>query len=415
MSLEKSFAGASVVAPVDPLVAPAKRIHSATEALTVAAQLAAEFAEEALKRDQKRILPWAEVEKYSASGLWAISVPKAYGGIDAPVSVITQVFASIAASDGSLGHIPQNHFYAVEVIRNGGSEEQKRFFFERVLKGERLGNALAEIGHKDFKRRTQLIQNGDRWFVQGKKFYCTGALFAHWIPTLVSREENGVENQYLVIIPRTQKGITITDDWDGFGQRVTGSGSVEFDHVEVEPLWIIPFKTLFDHPSSVGPFAQILHAAIDNGIGHGALQQALPYIREKARPWIDSKVGSASEDPLTLSELGKAWAQLRGADVLIERAAQAVDAARIAATDDSVAYASIAVAQAKAQSTKASLLASNKLLELSGTASTLDGQGFDRFWRNARTHTLHDPVRWKYHAIGNYVLNAVSPPRHGAL
>ncbi|PJO39238.1 SfnB family sulfur acquisition oxidoreductase, partial [Delftia acidovorans] len=95
--------------------------------------------------------------------------------------------------------------------------------------------------------------------------------------------------------------------------------------------------------------------------------------------------------------------------------ALAVDAAQRAPTDDSVAAASVAVAQAKALCTSASLLAGSKLFELAGTASTLAGQGLDRFWRNARTHTLHDPVRWKYHAVGNYVLNGIRPPRHGAL
>ncbi|VVE34638.1 SfnB family sulfur acquisition oxidoreductase [Pandoraea iniqua] len=107
--------------------------------------------------------------------------------------------------------------------------------------------------------------------------------------------------------------------------------------------------------------------------------------------------------------------RLRAADALIARAARVVDAAQQQPDEDSVAAASVAVAQAKALSTTASLLASTKLFELSGTGATLADQGLDRFWRNARTHTLHDPVRWKYHAVGNYVLNGVRPPRHGAI
>ncbi|MBN9322776.1 MAG: FAD-dependent monooxygenase [Delftia acidovorans] len=170
-----------------------------------------------------------------------------------------------------------------------------------------------------------------------------------------------------------------------------------------------------ERPTTIGPFAQIIHAALDAGIGHGALQAALPFIREHARPWVDAGVASATQDPLLLQQLGNVHVRLRAADALVARAALAVDAAQRTPTDDSVAAASVAVAQAKALSTSASLLAGSKLFELAGTASTLAGQGLDRFWRNARTHTLHDPVRWKYHAVGNYVLNGIRPPRHGAL
>jgi len=304
------------------------------------------------------------------------------------------------------------------VLRVGGSPAQKAFFYDRVLRGERLGNALAEIGHRDFQRRTRLLRESGGWFVQGRKFYCTGALFAHWIPTLVSAQEEAPgqgERMYLVFIPRDAAGVTVTDDWDGFGQRVTGSGSVQFDRVRVEPEWVVPFTSSFERPTTIGPFAQIIHAALDAGIGHGALQAALPFIREHARPWVDAGVASATQDPLLLQQLGNVHVRLRAADALVARAALAVDAAQRAPTDDSVAAASVAVAQAKALSTSASLLAGSKLFELAGTASTLAGQGLDRFWRNARTHTLHDPVRWKYHAVGNYVLNGIRPPRHGAL
>jgi SfnB family sulfur acquisition oxidoreductase len=390
-------------------------IESDEEALRIAQDLASDFAQGALVRDRDRILPWKEVEQYSASGLWGITVPGEYGGAGVSSWTLSQIISLVSAADGSLGHIPQNHFYSLEVLRVGGTEEQKRYFYDRVLKGERFGNALAEIGHKDYKRRTTLTRENDQWLVSGKKFYCTGAIFAHWIPTLVAVEDAEGETLNLVFIPRTAPGVEVTDDWDGFGQRITGSGSVSFDRVVVEPHWILPFKASFDTPTTIGPFAQIIHCAIDVGIGHGALAATLSYVREHARPWIDAGVASASEDPLLLHQIGEVNVRLRAADALIERAARFVDAAQRNPDEDTIAQASVAVAEAKVLSTTAGLLASNKLLELGGTSSTLSEHGLDRFWRNVRTHTLHDPVRWKYHAIGNYALNGKRPPRHGAI
>lgn len=394
---------------------PAAVIADAAQALQVARQLAETLAVEAVRRDRERILPWREVEAFSRSGLWGITVPKAYGGAGVSAAVLAQVVALIAAADGNFGHIPQNHFYALEVLRVGGSAEQQAFFYDRVLRGERLGNALAEIGHKDFKRRTRLVRERDGWYVEGSKFYCTGAIFAHWIPTLVTAQDADAQRQYLVFVPRAAAGVEITDDWDGFGQRVTGSGSVRLNRVRVDPGWVVPFQTSFETPTTIGPFAQIIHAALDAGIGHGALAATLPFVREQARPWIDAGVERASDDPLLLQQLGNVHVRLRAADALIARAARLVDAAQAAPDEASVARASIAVAQAKALSTSASLLAGSKLFELAGTGATLDDLGLDRFWRNARVHTLHDPVRWKYHAIGNYALNGIYPPRHGAL
>jgi len=394
---------------------PAQVIRDEAQALEVAHEFARSIAGGARQRDRDRTLPWREVEQFSQSGLWGITVPKAYGGAGVSTGVLTQAVSVIAAADGNFGHIPQNHYYSLEVLRVGGTDAQKAFFYDRVLRGERLGNALAETGHRDFKRRTQLLREPDGWFIQGAKFYCTGAIYAHWIPTLAVAQDDVGERSYLVFVPRTAAGVTITDDWDGFGQRVTGSGSVQFERVRVEPEWVVPFAASFERPTTIGPFAQIIHAALDAGIGHGALQATLPFIRDHARPWIDSGVSSASQDPLLLEQVGNVHVRLRAADALIARAARVVDAAQQQPDEDSVAAASVAVAQAKALSTTASLLASTKLFELAGTGATLADQGLDRFWRNARTHTLHDPVRWKYHAVGNYVLNGVRPPRHGAI
>ncbi|MBN3766979.1 SfnB family sulfur acquisition oxidoreductase [Burkholderia sp. Ac-20365] len=384
-------------------------------ALRVAKRLADEFAPEAAARDRERRLPWAELDAFVASGLWGMTVPREFGGAGVSSATLAEVTATIAAADGSLGQIPQNHFYALEVLRVGASAGQQRFFFDRVLAGERFGNALAETGHKDFKRRTRLTRTTAGWHIDGRKFYCTGALYAHWIPTLVITEERGRDITCLAFVPRNAHGVEVIDDWDGFGQRVTGSGSVQFNHVRVEPEWVVPFQASFERPTTIGPVAQIMHAALDLGQARGAFQAALQFVREHSRPWIDAKVDRATDDPLTIAQFGDLAVRLRAAEALLRRAARFVDAAQAGPTERSVAEASVAVAEARALTTTISLDAGSRLFELAGTSATLDGLGLDRFWRNARTHTLHDPVRWKYHAVGNYYLNDKLPPRHGAL
>ncbi|WP_028225535.1 SfnB family sulfur acquisition oxidoreductase [Paraburkholderia ferrariae] len=417
MSDELSLAARDAVTHVSaaaPPSAPARLADDAA-AIETARRVAADFARDAALRDRERRLPWAELDAFVASGLWAITVPRAFGGPGVSSATLAEVTAIISAADGSLGQIPQNHFYALEVLRVGGSVEQQRFFYDRVLAGERFGNALAEIGHKDFKRRTRLTRDALGLRIDGRKFYCTGALYAHWIPTLVVAEEAGRDVTYLAFVPRHASGVTITDDWDGFGQRVTGSGSVAFDGVRVEPEWVVPFLASFEKPTTIGPLAQIIHAAIDLGIARGAFQAALQFVRERSRPWIDAKVERAADDPLTLAQFGDLAVRLRAAEALVRRAGRYVDAVQAAPNERSVAEASIAVAEARALTTTISLDAGTRLFELAGTAATLDGLGLDRFWRNARTHTLHDPVRWKYHAVGNFWLNDTLPPRHGAL
>jgi SfnB family sulfur acquisition oxidoreductase len=414
MSTELSITEAETGTPGTPPRVPA-RLANDQAAIATAQRLGAEFAPEAALRDRERRLPWSELDAFVASGLWAITVPREFGGPGVRSGTLAEVTATIAAADGSLGQIPQNHYYALEVLRVGGSVEQQRFFYGRVLAGERFGNALAEIGQKDFKRRTRLARDAHGWRIDGRKFYCTGALYAHWIPTLAVTEEAGQDVTALVFVPRDTPGVTITDDWDGFGQRVTGSGSVQFDSVRVEAEWIVPFQRSFERPTTIGPIAQIIHAAIDLGQARGAFEAALQFVRERSRPWIDAKVERAADDPLAVFHFGDLAACLAAAEALVRRAVRFVDAAQAAPDERSVAEASIAVAEARALTTTISLDAGSRLFELAGTAATLDGLGLDRFWRNARTHTLHDPVRWKYHAVGNFYLNDKLPPRHGAL
>ncbi|WP_040265278.1 SfnB family sulfur acquisition oxidoreductase [Pseudomonas rhodesiae] len=388
-------------------------ITSDEHALVVASDLAEDFRRDSAQRDRERRLPWPELDVFSRSGLWGISVPKAFGGAGVSNVTLAKVIALIAQADASLGQIPQNHFYALEVLRVNGSAAQQQRLYAEVLAGQRFGNALAELGTKTAHDRvTALTRDGDGFRINGRKFYATGALYAQRIPTSVV-DEHGV--QQLAFVPRDSQGLNVIDDWSGFGQRTTGSGSVVFDNVWVAAQDVVPFQSAFERPTTVGPLAQILHAAIDTGIARAAFEDALHFVRTKTRPWIDATSDKASEDPLTLKSFGHLSVRLHATEALLERAGEYLDRAQADSSAEHVAAASIAVAEARALSTEVSLAAGSTLFELAGSQATLAEHGLDRHWRNARVHTLHDPVRWKYHAVGNYYLNDANPPLRGTI
>ncbi|WP_058960250.1 SfnB family sulfur acquisition oxidoreductase [Type-E symbiont of Plautia stali] len=391
----------------------AERISSAVQALDVAYALAERFRSGAAQRDHQRELPHAELQRYFQSGLGAITVPREHGGIAISTAELAEIFVILSAADGSIGQVPQNHFYALEVLRINGSEAQQQRLYAEVLAGVHLGNALAEFSSPSAHQRTTAIaQQAEGLRLNGDKFYATGALFADRIPTLALADDG---KEQLVFVPRHQAGVTVIDDWSGFGQRTTGSGSVQFRDVAIAAEDVVPFQTAFERPTTVGPFAQIMHAAVDQGIAREAFNDLLSFVRERARPWPDSGVTKASEDPLTLDRIGRLASRLSAGDALLAVAGDAVDAAQHESTAENVARASIEVAKARAWTTEVSLEASNLLFELGGSRASLREHHFDRHWRNARTHTLHDPVRWKYPAIGNYLLNDVLPPRRGTI
>ena len=390
----------------------AERIASEADALTTARRLAASFAEGAARRDRERILPHAELDALSASGLLAIAVPKAYGGIGASNATLAEVIAILAEADGSIGQIPQNHFYILEALRHDGSEEQKRFYFERALAGDRFGNALSEIGTKTVGQyNTRITGDGESFRINGRKAYSTGVLFADWIVVFAKDENDQLTMSFL---PRGTEGIEIIDDWDGFGQRTTGSGTTILTNVPVPAGAIVRHHKGFERPGTIGAVGQILHAGIDLGIARAAFNETVTFVRTRSRPWTNAGVDRASEDPLTVSRVGQLAIKLEAATAVVEVAGRKIDHAQAEPVEANTVAASLSVAAAKALTTEIAIEATNALFELAGTASTREGLNLDRHWRNARTHTVHDPVRWKYHVVGNFYLNDAVPPRSGA-
>ncbi|MBO0660971.1 SfnB family sulfur acquisition oxidoreductase [Jiella sp. MQZ9-1] len=389
---------------------PAHVIQNDAEAIAVAATIAARIRPGAAQRDAERIWPVDELEAYSQSGLWSINVPRSYGGPEVSYATLAKVIEIVSAADPSIGQITQNHLGIVAAIRTVAAEDQKEILFREVLHGTRFGNAFSEFGSKraaDFE--TTFEDAGDHVVVTGRKFYSTGALLAHLVPIVAV---DGEGRAWYAIADRNADGLTVIDDWSGFGQRTTLSGTVILDRVRVPKTHLIPGWKGYAEPSADGAIFQLIQVAVDTGIARAAIEDTVAFVQTKSRAWIDSGRDRASDDPYTIQAVGGLTVRLHAAQALQDLAGHAVDRAVDAPNADTVAAAQIATAEAKILSTEIAIEATNKLFELAGTRATLAEHNLDRHWRNARTHTLHDPVRWKYAIVGNHALNGVNPPFH---
>ncbi|PXW35790.1 UNVERIFIED_CONTAM: SfnB family sulfur acquisition oxidoreductase [Williamsia faeni] len=402
----------------------ATRIDSAEQALSTARTLAAHFATGAVARDRDRKLPYRELDELSASGLLAITVPAQYGGADLAPSVVAEVFRILAAADPNIAQIPHSHFVYLNLLRLAGTPTQQRDLFSDVLGGGRIANAQSERGGKTIAAISTTIKpESGNLRLDGSKFYCTGSLYAHTLAVLARLEdpsgESGLEpGEYVAFIPADIAGVRIVDDWNGLGQRTTGSGTISFEAVTVHPKQLVARAKAINAPAGYGAFAQLLHVAIDVGIAAGALRAATGFARTKSRPWFEAAVDRAIDDPLLIQRFGELAVEVRTAEATLVAAGNAVDAtfsSTPADTTERAAEASIAVATAKIVADRAANEVSSALFEVSGTRSAAADLGLDHFWRNARTHTLHDPVRWKYQHIGRALLHDAPPPLHGVI
>jgi SfnB family sulfur acquisition oxidoreductase len=389
---------------------PAHVIRDDAEAIAVANGLAQKFKHGAVERDRLRKWPVEELNEFSQSGLWSINVPKKFGGPELSYVTLSRVIEIISAADPSLGQIPQNHLGVVAAIRTVSDAAQQKLLFAEVLRGTRFGNAFSEYGSKravDFETRFE--DAGDHVVVNGRKFYSSGALLAHLVPIVAL---DGEGRAWYAIADRAAPGLSVIDDWSSFGQRTTLSGTVTLKDVKIPKTHLVPGYKGYDKPTADGAIFQIIQAAVDTGIARAAIEDTIDFVKTKSRAWVDSGVEHAWQDPYTIQAIGDLRLRLSATQALLDQAGRAVDRALVEPNAESVAEAQIAVAEAKIFSTEIAITATNKLFELGGTRSTLAEHALDRHWRNARTHTLHDPVRWKYAILGNYYLNGVKPPLH---
>lgn len=388
----------------------AHRIQSEEEALEVARTLAADFLPRASDRDINRLLPYDELDTLSQSGLLGISVPSEYGGLDVSNSILAEVAAVLAEADPSVGQIPQGHFHILETLRHDGSEEQRKFFFDRALTGDRFAIAVSEPGNDD----ARITPDGLGYRINGRMHHSTGILFADCI-AIVAPDPDG--RTAVSFVSRDAEGIQAIDDWDGFGQRTTGSGTITLNNVYVNADAVLRRDAGPQRLTTVGLVGEIIHAGIDLGIARAAFTETLDFVKSRAQPLTRSGVGSriemASDDPLILSRIGEIALRLETAAAIVERAGKKIDIGQIDPKEANLIDAMLAAAAAKVLTSEIALEASTTLFELGGVSATRIGLNLDRHWRNARTHTLLNPLPRMYHEIGNYHLNRVTPPAAG--
>jgi alkylation response protein AidB-like acyl-CoA dehydrogenase len=311
-------------------------------------------------------------------------------------------------------------------VRLVGDEAQRAFFAAEVLRGRWLGNATSERGRKLglTNMGTRVTPAGDGTgdvLLDGTKYYSTGAYTAQWIPVMALDPD---DHLVVALVERHAPGVEVVHDWTAFGQRSTISGTTTLSGVRVPKERILPRWQIFERPQVHGAYGQIMHAAVDLGIADAALADATRYVTERTRPWWESGVDNAADEPYIIGHVGRLDVQRRAAAALIDQAARSLDeatavlgdyAAPLAERERAAGEASLAVAAAKVYAAETSVTLANELFELAGTSSTDEKYALDRHWRNARTHTLHDPKRWKYHHLGVHALSGRFPPNHGGI
>jgi SfnB family sulfur acquisition oxidoreductase len=399
-------------------VAVQRTVTSTEEALAAADEFAESLRDTVIERDRTGELPVAELERFDASGLAAITVPEADGGPDLPMTTLAEVIRRIAAVDPAVAQAPQGHYLMVDVVAVWGDEDQRAKLFAEVLAGGRFGNTLAERGGthaQDLK--TRVTRDGGRLRLDGRKYYCTGALTSRWLAASALDDDNRL---VLAFVPRGARGVTLDHDWNVMGQRATVSGGARYEAVEVEPGRLLDYQRAFEVPQQIGARAQLVHAAIEVGIAGGALSDARWFVTEKGRPFFEAVRGGWTEtaggDPHVIQRFGRLATQVRAAETLLADAAAVQDeVGRRPADAEAAGRGSIAVAQAKAFASEVAVAVASDLFSMSGASAADEKYDLSRHWRNARTHSSHDPVDWKYHHAGNWLLNGVLPPNHGQL
>lgn len=385
----------------------AERLGSPAEALAAARAYAAEIAPGAVERDRERRVPIAELEALGRTGLLALGIPVERGGAGASAVTIVEVFRIVSAADPAIGQVPQNHFQTVDALVRYGDVVQKELLLGEVVRGARFGNAWSERGGKHpLDTRTTLRRDREGSLrLNGRKYYSTGALTAQWIP-VVALDDSGA--RCFVFVPRDADGVEVDQDWTAFGQRATISGTTLLRDVAVRPEWVL--RTRADKPADTfSAFAQILHAAVDVGIARGALEDAARHLNAHSRVWLEAEVDRPAEEPYVIAAFGRLRVRVRAAEALLAAAARGLDAAATDPTPELIDAARLGVAEARACGAEAALEVSSEALDTLGSSAADERYGLDRHWRNARTHTLHDPTRWKYHHLGRNLLDGVVP------
>ncbi|KRQ16753.1 acyl-CoA dehydrogenase family protein [Bradyrhizobium sp. DASA03076] len=373
---------------------------------SVLSNVRGQLAETAVARDRSGGTAKAERDLLRRSGLLLLSVPCEYGGIGASWIDIFGAVRELAQVDPSLAHLfAFQHLQIGSILLYASREQQASLLRGTVEQGWFWGNAL---NPRD--ARTHLTADGTGFLLDGIKSFCSGARDSDRLLVSTHDARGGF---HIAALPTVREGITVLDDWDNMGQRQTDSGTVSFERVAVAQHEVLgppgPFGT---RASLRACLAQTVLGMIYLGIAQGALEQAITFTREQSRPWPGSGVETALEDAYIQQHYGEFHVALAGAEALSERALAQLKAAwdegdKLGA--EGRGEAAVAIATFKVAAMKAGLDIATRLFEVTGARATHARHGFDRYWRNLRTHSLHDPVDYKLKDLGCFILTGRYP------
>lgn len=381
---------------------------SAYNPLSVAAELAQRLAATANARDQAGGHAAQEREWIRESGLLTLSIPTAFGGQGAEWPTVYQVIRILARADSALAHVFGFHHLQLAGIQlYGSAQQQRRLLTQTVEQNLFWGNALNPLD-----KRTTATDADYGFQLDGIKSFSSGSVGSDWLT--ISAWHAETQSALIGVVPARQHGVSVQADWDAFGQKQTDSGNVHFNQVSLPSTQVLQAPGVQATPQATlrSQVAQLIMANLYLGIGEGAFEAAREYVAKEARPWFASGVASAGADPLVQHRFGQLWLKLRPASVLADQAAQELERVfRLgsAVTAQQRGELAISVAEAKVLSHRAGVEVSSEIFELTGARSTSIKFGFDRFWRNARVHTLHDPVDYKIRDLGRYALDGTLP------
>lgn len=378
--------------------------------IALATSLAEEFAKTAVERDAKGGTPTEELNRLRESGLLKLLIPEAYGGFGQTWVTALKVVREIAKTDGSLGQLLGYHYVNAVVPELSGTPEQKaRFYTETARNNWYWGDAVNP-------RDPDLLLNsdGDNFRLSGTKNFATGSTGSDII--LVTGLRQDLNNLLFAVVPSHRQGVILNYDWDYIGQRQTDSGSVTFDNVLIYKDEILgdPDSTAPPSPlaSLVSPAIQSVFVNLYLGIALGAFEAAKQYTLSATRPWIFSPAQTAAQDPYIIEQYGDLWVSLISTishadyvNSVLQSAWEKGEQLTVTERGETA----VTIATAKVLSTRVALDVTSKIFEVTGTRAAATKHRFDRFWRNVRTHTLHDPVVYKSYEVGNWVLNQQIP------
>lgn len=376
-------------------------------------ELANEIAKGAVKRDLERELPFEAFRLFKEAGLGTLRVPVALGGPGGSVVDYIETIMAIGAADSNVAHALRSHFNFTEGLLLNPNTAIDRTQLSRVLSGKLFGGAHTEQGTKrPGDVTTRITKSGDSYRLNGRKWYATGTAFSDFASFSAKNEEDQLVS---VLLPVDRQGISILDDWDGMGQRLTASGGVLLEDVEVLPHEISTrgLNTLVGRHTST--LRQLHLAASMAGAVRGALADGTDYVRRQARSAAHSAAETANADPFVQKILGEIAAGSFAVDTLIRESARALDrtaeafgAGDAEKLEAALIESALVTARTQVVTSQLALAAATNVFELGGGSATSRHLNLDRHWRNIRTVLNHNPLLHKARVIGDYVINGTT-------